>query len=157
MKANLIHSISILAVISLLSACATDGSSKQVSNKPLTEIEKQMSQIMAASASQEMFFVEVASPNNVISEKIMLASIALGDGSAAINQLSELLKKNAVIHIGIVGKSQSINIMTVKESLKKLAGKPAKGTVYLIADTKTKEELITFNQNQNVSIVVVNE
>lgn len=155
-KTNHIHSILIFVIMGILSACATDGGgSKQVSSKPLTKIEKQMSRIMAASVSQEIFFIEVPSPNDFISEKLMLATMSLGGGSTAIDQLSELLKKNVVIHIGIVGKSQAINVMTVKQSLKNMADKSAKGNIYLIADEKEKSELVEVNKNKNINIVVV--
>ena len=142
--------------MSIFSGCVSDsGGSPQVSSKAVTDITKQMTYILAASKSTKMYFMEVPSPNNFLSEKIMLARIALGDGSTAIDQLAELLEKDAVGPIGIVGDSQDINVMTVKKSLKKVAGKHVKGTIDLIANAKIKEELMTLNQNQNVRIVVV--
>lgn len=157
MKTSLTRSILILATMSIFSGCASDsGGSQQVSSKAVTGITKQMTYILAASKSTKMYFMEVPSPNNFLSEKIMLATIALGDGSTAIDQLAELLEKDAVGPIGIVGDSQDINVMTVKQSLKKIAGKHAKGTIYLIADAKIKEELMTLNQELNLNIIVVN-
>lgn len=47
--------------------------------------------------------------------------------------------------------------MTVKQSLKNMAEKPAKGTVYLIADAKTESELAELNQNKNIKIVVISK
>lgn len=156
MKINTLRFILILIVTSVVTACATDGNGgRQVSNKPLTEIERQMADIMATSKLREMIFIEVPSPNNLISEKLMLATMALGEGSTAVDALNEILKKGSPIHVGVVGKSQAINVITVKQSLKNMAGKPAKGTVYLIADAKAKEELVALNQNKNVNIVVV--
>lgn len=80
-----------------------------------------------------------------------------GGGSTAVNALDNYLKKNTAIDIGIVGKSQAINVMTVKQSLKKIAGRPAQGTVYLIADAKNGEELVALNKNINIKIVVISK
>lgn len=156
MKTNFTRSILILAAMSIFSGCASDsGGSQGVSSKPVTDITKQMAHILAASKSTTMYFMEVPSPNNFLSEKIMLATMALGDGSTAIDQLAVLLEKDAHGPIGIVGDSQAINVMTVKQSLKKVAGKHAKGTIYLIANAKIKEELMTLNQEPNLNIIVV--
>lgn len=117
-----------------------------------------MNHIYAAAKVNSIYFIDVPSPDNYISEKIMLATMALdGGGSTAVNALDNYLKKNAAIDIGIVGKSQAINVMTVKQSLKHMAGKPAQGTVYLIADAKIEEELTTLNQNKNIKIVVISK
>jgi hypothetical protein len=82
--------------------------------------------------------------------------MASGSGSSEIDQLSVLLQKQTSVQIGVVGKSQVINVMTVKQVLKEVVTKPAKGTVYLTGDAKIKDELNALNQNKGINVVVIN-
>lgn len=149
MKTKLIRFYIVSILLLLFTACATDRTSAS-----LTETEKQMNHIYAATKVKTIYFIDVPSPNNIISEKIAVATMAL-EGSKAVDALDAFLKKNALVHIGIIGKSQAINVATVKQSLKNMANKPAQGTVYLIAGESEKSELDALNNNKNISIVVV--
>ena len=155
---NLTRFIVLLAMFKLLTACATsvDGT-KQSTPKFKGAITQQMSEILAAAESKELIFIDVPSAKNIISEKIMLAAIASGETTLAMEQLISLLQRNTSIQIGVVGKSQAINIMTIKQALKKLASKPVNGVVFVIGDAKAKEELSAANQHRNISVVVVND
>ena len=120
-----------LLILSFVSACATsNGTQKQAAAKPPSKIQKQMATILAASGSKEMLFIEVPSPNNLISEKIMLASLAVGGSSTAIDQLRGILSYGKSITTGVTGKSHEINAITIKRTLEQLKDKPASGTVY---------------------------
>lgn len=148
--------LAMLAMLKLLTACATNGDNKQqyaLHQNP--EIAQQMAAIYAVGTSKEMLFIQVPSANNIISEKIMLAVIASGESTPSIEQLSDLLQKETHMQIGVVGKSQATNIMTIKQALKKLASKPAKGVLYLVGNAKTKEELSVANQHKDIVVVVV--
>ncbi len=154
---NFTRFIVMLAMIKLLTACATNGDNTQQSaSKPKAEIAQQMTEIVAITESKELLFIEVPSTNNIISEKIMLAAMASGESTSATEQLKALLQKGTSTQIGVVGKSQAVNVMTVKQTLKKLASKPAKGTVYLIGDAKIKDVLSAVNQNKDINVVVIN-
>ena len=153
---NFTRFIVILAMIKLLTACATNRDNKQqyaLDYNP--EIAQQMTDIYAAGTSKEMLFIKIPSANNIISEKIMLAVIASGESTPSIEQLSALLQKETHMQIGVVGKSQATNIMTIKQALKKLAQKPANGVLYLVGNAKTKEELSLANQHKDIVVVVV--
>ncbi|MDO9365499.1 MAG: hypothetical protein Q7T58_04020 [Methylotenera sp.] len=153
---NFTRFIVMLSMIELLTACATNGdNAQQPALHHNAEIAQQMTDIYAVAASKEMLFIEVPSANNIISEKIMLAVIASGESTPSIEQLSVLLQKGTHMQIGVVGKSQSTNIMTIKQALKKLASKPAKGVLYLVGNAKTKEELSVANQHKDIVVVVV--
>lgn len=153
---NITRFILMFAMIKLLTACATNGDNKQQSTlHPNPEIAQQMADIYALGTSKEILFMEIPSANNIISEKIMLAVIAAGESSLSIEQLSTLLQKQIHMQIGIVGKSLAINTMTIKQTLKKLASKPANGVLYLVGNAKTKEELSAFNQHKGIAVVVL--
>lgn len=153
---NFTRFVVLLAMIKFLTACATNSNDKP---KPALhhnpKIAQQMADIYAVGTSKEMLFLEVPSANNIISEKIMLALIAAGESSPSIEQLSALLQKQTHMQIGIVGKSLATNTMTIKQTLKKLASKPANGVLYLIGNVKTKEELSAFNQHKGIAVVVL--
>lgn len=144
--------ITIISIMLLLfTACAIDGASK-----PFSETEKQMNYILAIAKAKPNYFIEVPSPNDIISEKLMLVAMAIdGGGSTAVEALDDYLKMNLEIHIGIVGRSQAINVMTIKQSLKNMAKQSAKGTIYVIANDKEKYELEAINKNSNINLVVI--
>lgn len=139
-----------------MGACTTSPQTqKRAVAKPPSKIEKQMAAILAASGSNEMLFIEVSSPNNLISEKIMLASLVRGGSSTGIDQLKNILSSGKNSTVGIVGKSQEINAITVKRTLEELQAKPASGTVYLITDAKTQESLKALNQSADIKLVLI--
>ena len=156
MQKLLVHLLMALLVSSLISACATSPQThKQAVAKSPSKIEKQMAAILAASGSNEMLFIEVPSPNNLISEKLMLASLVGGGSSTAIDQLKNVLSSGKNSTVGIVGKSQEINAITVKRTLEELKTKPASGTVYLITDVKTQKSLKALNQSADIKLVLI--
>lgn len=142
----------------LVAGCSTmnDGTTKTVQKKQ-SPYAQQMAVIMEAANSREMFFMEVPSPNNLISEKLMLASLSMGDSSTAIDQLVHLLSSGKTLSVGIVGKSQAINVMTVKRALEKTNGKQASGSVFLVADDTYQQSLMATNTNPDVKLVFVDK
>ena len=145
-----------LVILSFLNACTTSPETKdQAGTKIPPGTRAQMAAILKASGSNELLFIEVPSPSNFISEKIMLASLAAGGNSNAIDQLTSLLSSGKSTSVGITGKSNEINAITVKRTLERLKGKPASGTVYLIADTQTQQSLRALDQGMNIKLVFV--
>lgn len=142
--------LALLSIMLLLfTACASDKASK-----PLSEVQKQINYIYSKTKISDMYFIEVPSANNIISEKIMLAAIQL-NGSASVDALDGVLKKNDFTHIGVVGRSMPTNVVTIKQSLKNMQNKSARGTIYVIANDKEKFELEAMNKNSNINLVVI--
>ena len=112
---------------------------------------------MALANSREMFFIEVPRPDNLISEKIMLATLEICQPSTASEQLIQILSSGKNFQVGIIGKSQAINVITVKRALTETKGKPASGTVALIADSKEQEILDAANTNSNIKLIYANK
>lgn len=91
MQRFIINTINML-LISLITACSTTVSSSQHSLfKSYNIIQEQMTAITKKSGAMEMFFIEVQSPNDFISEKLMIATLTNGLRSNALNQLIDLL------------------------------------------------------------------
>ena len=156
MQKIFIKLLMMLLVLAYLSACAIPHEpQKQVSTRPTREIQEQMAAILKSANSNEVIFILVPSPSNLISEKIMLASLAAGGTSNAIDQLTSILSSAKPSIVGITGSSNEINAITVKRTLEQLKDKSASGTVYLIADTKTQESLSALNQSMNIKLVFV--
>lgn len=150
MTANLIL---ILCLSVLIAGCSTTNNMANNGQKRPNPYAQQMAVIMAAADSREMFFIEVSSPDNLISEKIMLATLEIGQPSTAVDQLVQLLSSGKGLLIGIVGKSQAINIVTVKRALAETKGKSVAGTVALIADSKEQVVLNTANPNPDIKLI----
>jgi len=107
--------------------------------------------------TDSLYIVTAPSPNNFISEKIMLAALATGDTSRAMAQLMDMLITNQLRAIGITGESDAINAATVKGALKKRQDKTASGTIYLIADKDTQQELTAINQNKAIQLFFIDK
>jgi len=107
--------------------------------------------------TDSLYIVTAPSPNNFISEKIMLAVLATGETSRAMTQLMDMLITNQQRAIGITGKSDEINAATVKGALKQLQKQSASGTVYLITDKDTQQELTTINQNKAIQLFFIDK
>lgn len=118
----------------------------------------QMTAIMKMTDSTEMYFLEVDSPGNLISEKLMLATFEMGASTTAIDQLVQLLASGKVHSVGILGKSQALNVATVKSALIKTKDKPITATtIVLVANKKQQEILDNENPHQDINLVYVNK
>lgn len=116
--------------------------------------DRKMKEISAVSVPQNMYFIDVPSPDNIISEKLMIASLEFGS-STAIDALVEILSSEKPVMIGVVGDSDAVNAATAKAALKELKNKKTAGTVYLVADTKAREELHDLAQTVGIKLIVV--
>lgn len=143
--------IAVLSIFVLIftSGCATTGAMQGVPIK-----DRQMKEISAVSGPQNMYFIDVPSPDNIISEKLMIASLEFGS-STAIDALVEILSSEKPVTIGVVGDSDAVNAATVKAALKELKNKKTAGTVYLVADTKAQEELHDLAQTVGIKLIVI--
>jgi len=136
-------------ILIFASGCATTGAMRGVPAQ-----DRQMREIYAASGLKSIYFIAVPSPANVISEKLMAASLAFGS-STAIDALVEVFSKGNPVTIGVIGESDAINAATVKVTLEHLKNKRAAGTLYLVADTKTRDELHDLAQTAGIKLIVL--
>lgn len=158
MKTTILKLTFALLFSSLLAGCSTTNSTAPgTARKHQNPYAKQMAAIMVAADSREMFFMEVSSPDNLIAEKLMLATLSAGSSSTAIDQLAQLLLSSKALSVGVVGKSQAINVMTVKQTLKKINEKQASGTVFLVASKAEQKSLMAANTNPTVKLIIVDE
>lgn len=156
MQKSLLKLAMMLVILQFLNACAMSPEAHDHADANIPHgTQTQMAAILKASGSNELLFIEVPSPSNFISEKIMLASLAAGGTSNAIDQLTSLLSSGKSTSVGITGKSNEINAITVKRTLERLKGKPVSGTVYLIADSQTQQSLRALDQGMNIKLVFV--
>ncbi len=107
--------------------------------------------------TDSLYIVTIPSPNNFISEKIILATLATGETSRAMTQLMDMLITNQQQAIGITGESDVINAATIKGTLKKLQNKTASGMIYLIADKDTQQELTAINKNKAIQLFFIDK
>ncbi|MDX1750017.1 MAG: hypothetical protein R3271_06835 [Methylophaga sp.] len=140
----------------LFAGCSTaTKSSGQKRQNPYAE---QMTAIMKITDSTEMYFLEVDSPGNLISEKLMLATFEMGQSTVAIDQLVQLLSSGTELSVGILGKSQALNVATVKSALIKTKDKPvAATTIVLVANKKQQEVLGNANPHPDLDLVYVDK
>lgn len=154
MKRSIFLSINVL-LTTLTTACSTTGNGSQHSLFQSNNIvQEQMAAITKESGAAEMFFIEVPSPNNIISEKLMLATLATGMRSNVIDQLVELLSLNKNLIIGVVGESQSINTATVKRAMEDAKKKAASGTIFLVGNEQTQATLNALAVRNNLKFVI---
>lgn len=140
----------------LVTGCST--STKSSGQKRQNPYAEQMTAIMKMTDSTEMYFLEVPSPGDFISDKLMLATLEMGSSSTAIDHLAQLLSSGKVLSVGILGKSQAINVATVKSALIKTKGKPVAGTtIVLVANKKQQEILANANPHPEVDLVYVDK
>lgn len=158
MKITTLNLTFALLFSSLFAGCSTTNSTTSGTvQKHRNPYAKQMAAIIVAADSREMFFMEVSSPDNLIAEKLMLATLSAGSSSTAIDQLAQLLLSGKALSVGVVGKSQAINVMTVKQTLKRINEKQASGTVFLVANKAEQESLMAANTNPTVKLIIVDE
>lgn len=143
-------------IFSLVAGCSTaTKSSGQKGQNPYAE---QMTAIMKMSHSTKMYFLEVPNPGDFISDKLMLTSVEMGASTTAIDQLVQLLASGKVDSVGILGKSQPLNVATVKSALIKTKGKPVtETTIVLVANAKQQEILANANPHPDVNLVYVDK
>lgn len=143
-------------IFSLVAGCSTaTKSSGQKGQNPYAE---QVTAIMKMSDSTKMYFLEVPNPGDFISDKLMLTSVEMGASTTAIDQLVQLLASGKVDSVGILGKSQPLNVATVKSALIKTKGKPVTATtIVLVANAKQQEILADANPHPYVNLVYVDK
>lgn len=145
---NIITALSMFVMI-FASGCATTGAMPGVPAK-----DRQIREIYAASRLESMYFVQVPSPDNVISEKLMITTLAFGS-STAIDALVKIFSSGNPATIGVIGESDGVNAATVKITLEQLKNKKATGTIYLVADEKTRDELNDLAQTVGIKLIVL--
>lgn len=143
-------------LFSLVTGCYT--STKSSAQKRPNPYADQMISIMEITDSTDLYFLEVPSPGNLISEKLMLATFEMGQSTVAIDQLVQLLSSGTELSVGILGKSQALNVATVKSALIKTKDKPvAATTIVLVANKKQQEILGNVNLHQDINLVYVDK
>lgn len=141
-------------LFSLVTSCYT--STKSSGQKRPKHYADQMTLILEITDSTDLYFLEVPSPGNLISEKLMLTTLEMGQSTLAIDQLVQLLSSGTELSVGILGKSQTLNVATVKSALIKTKGMPvAATTIVLVANKKQQEILGNVNTHQNVKLAYV--
>lgn len=142
-------------LFSLATGCSTaTKSSGQKRQNPYAE---QITAIMKVTESTEMYFIEVPIAGNLISDKLMLATLEVGPSTTAIHQLVQLLSSGREPSIGILGKSQAINVATVKRALLDTKDKLVAGTIILVANSKQQDMLGAANTQNDIKLVYVDK
>lgn len=141
--------ILVLMLVSMLSACASTSS-----------FDEQVEQLHQAAIAQghrveEMVFVRIPSAGNPISNGMILASLATGASSTAVEALTEVLiarPKNKPL--GIIGDSHELNIATLKRALKDLPTSTDKPeySVYLNASSEQLADLQKIAEGKNIRV-----
>ena len=85
MKKNILRLTLFTLLFSLVTGCYT--STKLSAQKRPNPYSDQMRSIMEITDSTDLYFLEVPSPGNLISEKLMLATFEMGQSTVAIDQL----------------------------------------------------------------------
>lgn len=87
----------------------------------------------------------------------MLASLAAGAGSNAMDELTRFLSSGKSAEIGVAGKSSAVNAATVRGALEQLAGKPSSAKLYVVADADTRDSLQDVARKAGVQLVIVSQ
>lgn len=89
------------------------------------------------SKSEESFIVSVPAPNNIISRKIMLATLKTGVSSNAIDSLVKLLELGTVTPIVVISGergSDDITAATIESAFQRIQNIKPKATLYFVGE-----------------------
>lgn len=139
MKISKLLLIVSILFISLIGCAANSklNTSEEMHHQSLEE--KKIMAFNKISKSEESFIVPVPAPNNVISRKIMLATLKAGVSSNAIDSLVKLLELDKAIPIVVISDkrgSDDITAATIESAFQRIQKIKPKATLYFVGEEK---------------------
>jgi len=110
--------------------------------------------VKASSIPSELYIVQVSAPNNIISEKMMLGAMGMGELTKTAQNIKNMIDSRNVKQLGIVGESETVNIATVKQAINALDSK-VDATIYIVAKENNCSEIKTLASEKGVSLVIL--
>ena len=153
MKKTILRLTLATLLFGLVTGCYT--STKSSGQKRPHPYADQMTAIMKMTDSTEMYFLEVPNPGDLISDKLLQVTLKTGVSTFAVDQLVQLLSSGRELSVGILGKSQAINVATVKRALVETKDKSVAATIVLVANSKQQAMLGMANTHPDVKLVYV--
>jgi hypothetical protein len=137
MKNHLLKICSIIFPLLLLAACATTSVNSRIG--------------ALAKKYPDVLIVEVQSSSNLISNKLILASIKAGANTTTSDAIVNLLSKKTVNPIAVVGEDDSLSAATLERALEAGKGKISGSRVVFVGNPEYKNSLAKAANNSGVS------
>jgi hypothetical protein len=110
----------------------------------------------ASKVPSELYIVQVSAPNNIISEKMMLAAMGMGELTKTAQDIKSMLESRNVKQLGIVGESEAVNIATAKQAINALDRK-VDATIYIVAKESDCNEIKNLAVQKGLNLVVLSQ
>jgi len=108
----------------------------------------------ASNAPSKLYIVQVPAPGNIISEKMMLGAMGMGELTQTAQDIKNMLESDNAKQLGIIGESEAVNIATVKQAINALDRK-VDATIYMVAKENDCNEIKTLANQKGLNLVVL--
>lgn len=108
----------------------------------------------ASNSSSKLYIVQVSAPNNIISEKMMLGAMGMGELTQTAQDIKNMLESGNVKQLGIIGESQAINIATVKQAINAL-NRNVDATIYIVGKESDCNEIKSLTSQKGLNLIIL--
>lgn len=110
----------------------------------------------ASNSSSKLYITQVSAPNNIISEKMMLGAMGMGELTQTAQDIKNMLESGNVKQLGIIGENQAINTATVKQAINAL-NRNVDATIYIVGKESDYNEIKSLASQKGLNLVVLSQ
>jgi hypothetical protein len=110
----------------------------------------------ASNSSSKLYITQVSAPNNIISEKMMLGAMGMGELTQTAQDIKNMLESGNVKQLGIIGENQAINTATVKQAINAL-NRNVDATIYIVGKESDCNEIKSLASQKGLNLVVLSQ